>query len=569
MSKIINKKNITIITVILYSIAMLAFELFYCNSTSLANLIQGQGWHYHFSLCRIVMYLSFFILYFIFKDKFIEEAIQVSNNRYKRIIIYGSVLLTIITILLTVYVALYKIEYMRSMSIVLITIAMASVFAIYVCNDHIKNIVITILTIGMIFTITTKFNHPLDEIKHFWSAFNMAFFRFDYANQAITDSQIEKLPNITKYDEIDEFLNKKYIPQISEKENMEDIGTTPTTYHPLIYIVASIGIFLAKTLGGSIIDLYIMGRLFNLILYGVLIGIAVKLLPYKKNILLVIALMPEALLLAASYSIDGICIGIVSIFIAYCLKLKNEREILQLKDIFSLAGMFILLLLVKSMAYVMVGFMIFTLPIIPTLKKNKKYLPVIGIVFAVACIILVTLALYIKNTKIVSDIRAGENVSVSEQLNHVMHHPIFDIRLMILHVRNTLLNFNWLMELHNGAFFTTNATAVMLFLILFIGYVALTEDDYNFKIKDKIILILSFFLTFFMTSMVLYLSFTRVGELAIDGYQARYIFPIVSLLLFCASNCRVKSVNNVNRNMNINMISSAVIIISLAGSIFV
>ena len=446
---------------------------------------------------------------------------------------------------------------------------MGSVFVIYVSNNHIKNIILTVMTIGMVFTITTKFNHAVDEKRHFMSALNLSYFNFDYAENPITDLEIEKLPQLSKFSTIDEFLEDDYTPQVSEEVNKADVPSLPAEYNFLMYTAPAIGIFIAKTLGGSIIDLYIMGRIFNLILYGILISIATKLLPYKKNVFMIIFLMPMSLLLAASYSIDGVCIGVVSIFIAYCLKLKKEKDVISLKDFLILAGLFIILLLAKSMSYLMVGVMVFMLPIIPTLKKNKKYLPIIITVFLIACIILGTLVIYVKNTRIISDTRANGNVSVSEQLENLLHNPIFDIRLLILHIRNTLFNFNWLTMLNDQVFFTHNATYVMLPLLLFLLYVALTEDDYNFKVKDKIVMILSFLLTFFMTSMVLYLSFTPVGKLSIDGYQTRYILPILSLLLFCVSNNKVKTIKSKNRNMNISIISSAFIMIDIALSILV
>lgn len=100
----------------------------------------------------------------------------------------------------------------------------------------------------------------------------------------------------------------------------------------------------------------------------------------------------------------------------------------------------------------------------------------------------------------------------------------------------------------------------MLFVIFFI---ALTEDDYNFKIKDKIILILGFLLPFGMTSVILYLSFTPVRALHIDGYQARYIFPILPLVLCCLSNDKVKCTRGENRNLNIAITSGIFLVIGL------
>ncbi len=567
--KLMNKNIINVITIILYALAMITFELMYCNAANISKFIQGQGMEYNFSLCRLVMYAVFFVFYFIFKNRFIEEAIKVNENKCKRILIYITLIATIVTLIISAFVAFQKSMYIRTISIILISMLMGSVFVIYVSNNHIKNIILTVMTIGMVFTITTKFNHAVDEKRHFMSALNLSYFNFDYAENPITDLEIEKLPQLSKFSTIDEFLEDDYTPQVSEEVNKADVPSLPAEYNFLMYTAPAIGIFIAKTLGGSIIDLYIMGRIFNLILYGILISIATKLLPYKKNVFMIIFLMPMSLLLAASYSIDGVCIGVVSIFIAYCLKLKKEKDVISLKDFLILAGLFIILLLAKSMSYLMVGVMVFMLPIIPTLKKNKKYLPIIITVFLIACIILGTLVIYVKNTRIISDTRANGNVSVSEQLENLLHNPIFDIRLLILHIRNTLFNFNWLTMLNDQVFFTHNATYVMLPLLLFLLYVALTEDDYNFKVKDKIVMILSFLLTFFMTSMVLYLSFTPVGKLSIDGYQTRYILPILSLLLFCVSNNKVKTIKSKNRNMNISIISSAFIMIDIALSILV
>ena len=85
----------------------------------------------------------------------------------------------------------------------------------------------------------------------------------------------------------------------------------------------------------------------------------------------------------------------------------------------------------------------------------------------------------------------------------------------------------------------------------------------NFKIKDKILLGLGFLLPFGMTSAILYLSFTPVRNLHIYGYQARYIFPILPLLLCCISNNKIKCTKSENRNMNIAIISCVFLVIGL------
>ena len=67
----------------LYVLAIITFELMYCNAANIRELIQGQEIQYNFSLCRIVMYILFFICYFVFKNRFIEEATKVNENNIK------------------------------------------------------------------------------------------------------------------------------------------------------------------------------------------------------------------------------------------------------------------------------------------------------------------------------------------------------------------------------------------------------------------------------------------------------------------------------------------------------
>ena len=206
------------------------------------------------------------------------------------------------------------------------------------------------------------------------------------------------------------------------------------------------------------------------------------------------------------------------------------------------------MLTAKSMAYILVGCIALMLPIKATLKKNKKYLPIITIVSIISVIILILGVITVKNTHIKEDARAAGNISVSGQINSILHNPVLDIKVAANHIKNTFLNMNWYKMLHDDKFFTENCQVVLIPLMLFMLYVAITEDDYNFKISNKVVMILTFLFVYGMTSLVLYLSFSPVGSLNIGGYQTRYIIPILPLLLFCLSSNNIIVKNKENRN---------------------
>jgi len=566
---IINKTSITVYTIIMILLSILTFEIGYCNTewlrNTFADITQTQ---YNFSLCRIVIYIVFILLYIIFKNVFIKEALEVASKKYKRVLIYITIVLVVCSIAMSFIFCSIDLNLLRAVSIGLITAFLGSLFVIYISNNIIKNVIVISATLGIIFTFTTSYNHAIDEKRHFMSAVNLSFLNFDYENNPITDKNIEKLPQLSKFTTIDNFFGK-YEQDVTDKVNLEDAPSLPAPYNFLTYTFPAIGIALARFLDGSIIDMYILGRIMNLILYTLLICIALKIMPYKKNIFFVLAMMPYMLLLAASYSIDGYCIGIIYIFIAYCLKIKKEKDTISFKNLAIIVALFILVLLAKSMAYILVGCIVLMLPLINTIKKNKKYIPLIVICTIVLTIAAIFLVMYVKDTKLVEDSRASGEISSSKQLELLLTNPIHDIKLLIEHTKNSLLNFDWYSMLHYEIFFTKDAKCVMLPLMIFILYVSLTETDYIFKIRDKIFMITVFLMVWAMTSLALYLSFTQVGALSVAGYQTRYIVPILPLVLFGIANNKVLSDKKENRTMNIAIISAIFIGIGIAQLIIV
>lgn len=564
--KIFSKRNITIYTILVFIAMMMTFEVGFCNVQAIHQLFNNQEVVYNFSLCRILVYSTFIILYCVFKDKFLESAEETLNNKFKRIITYIVIVGALICCIWFLRYALKNgIDYVRFCSVRIIITLMTTLFVIYVSKDICKNVIVIACTFGIVFTFTTDYNNAIDEKKHFMSALNVSFLNFDYANNPITDTEIEKLPQWTKYISIDDFLENNYTPSITDNVNKEDTPSTPTDYNMLIYILPGLGIAIARLLNGSIIDMYILGRIMNLIIYTILVYIAMKILPYKKNVFFVIAFMPFMLLLAASYSADGMCLGTIYIFIAYCFRLYKESETISLKQFIILSALFIITLIGKGLGYFPIAVLIFILPLIKTIKNNKKYWTIMitcGIIF----IILATFSIiYMKNNKLSTegDNRGSEGINSVEQFEAILTDPILDIKVAGNHILNTLLNFNWIKTLQHDVFFTDYSDNIMYITLFFIIFVALTEDDYNFKVKDKIILILAFLLPYGMTSAVLYLTFTPVRNLYILGYQARYIFPILPLVLSCISNNKIKCQKSENRNIKIAMISSAFLVIGL------
>ena len=129
---VINKKSITIYTIVIMIFSMIVFEIAYCNTVWLKGIIENKDINYNFSLCRIIIYIVFIILYIIFRKKFIEEALKVSKNKYKRIFIYFVTILAFLCIGIAVVLSMYNSYFIRAVSVGLITAFLGTLFVIYV-----------------------------------------------------------------------------------------------------------------------------------------------------------------------------------------------------------------------------------------------------------------------------------------------------------------------------------------------------------------------------------------------------------------------------------------------------
>lgn len=570
--KIANSKIIKIYTIMAYLVSVVLYELFYCNADFVNKTVRAlDNINYNFSPIRIVFYVAFLILFIIFNKKFISSAIEALESKTKRVLIYAYIPVIILAII-AFYVRVFNnisIQSLVRVTLGALILIAGSVFLIYVSKNHIKNVIIASTTFGIIFCIMTNYYHALDEKKHFLSAFNLAYFNLNYVEHPIQSDDSEGIPHRITYNDTYRLYAQKYEGNIRENTNEDDTSSTPTTYSKALYVAPAMGIFIARIIGGSVADVFVAGRVFNVLLYAALVCIALKITPFKKNIFTAIALLPMAMMLAASYSIDGACIGLVFIFTAYVFKLYASEEI-KLKQWGILVGLFLIMLLAKSMAYLAVGALIFILPLWKIIKKQNKKVKIGLLIVAILVVIaIVGVLFYIKDNMISTDTRGGGEVDAQAQMQLLMSNPLRIIPLELNYIVGSMLNFGWLQSLHQPTFFTIEyGPATFLVMMFFIFYVALTDDSHNFKTKHKAVFLATFFAVYFMTNIILYICYTPVGDTGIAGYQPRYLFPIIPLLLACASNNKIQTKRK-NMDLNISMIFGLILLIGLVEEVLV
>ena len=239
-------------------------------------------------------------------------------------------------------------------------------------------------------------------------------------------------------------------------------------------------------------------------------------------------MMPLSLVLANCYSVDGIIVGLIGIFIAYVFKLfKEKKDKIDFKTFLIIIGLYLLTLICKNGAYLAIGLIIFILPIFKILKKNIKIRNITILIIIIA----ITVA-SVQAYKMI-DIRDPrvEKSSPTKQIEFLLESPTNIIKVYSNFLRLSIFNLGFYEDFNKYDFFGNYARITTFLLFIFLIYTALMDNSYTFKKKDKIVQYLSFFITLFLTSFVLYITYTNVGKLYIKGYQARYLTPVLPLLL--------------------------------------
>lgn len=126
------------------------------------------------------------------------------------------------------------------------------------------------------------------------------------------------------------FAYKDYLSHLGDKapsavtDTPSDF-TVGTNFNRTLYVGQTLGVALARLLGLGFHGMLLAGRLGNLLVYLVLAALAAALIPRRwEGLLACVALLPQTLQLAASFSADGTVLGLVFCFTALCFALRER-----------------------------------------------------------------------------------------------------------------------------------------------------------------------------------------------------------------------------------------------------
>ena len=445
-------------------------------------------------------------------------------------------------------------------TVAIIAITIISILALYLLMF--KNIkfeklfVCTVLILGLAYVFVIPMYRGHDEHAHFFKAYEISTGVFN--TPIINEHSITTIPSAffdvlhEDYNTEERYINATYYDdvirsagvEVDEENTITVGGEYMAVYSPLPYIPQALTIRIMSLFTDNLLIIFYMTRIVNLLVSVFLLYLAIKIIPFGKNIIFFIAIIPTTLSQIASVSPDALTITSSILFVAYLLKLIFGKDKITIKNIITLAVIGTVLGLCKI---VYVPLALLTL-LIPKEKYNKKRDRVLMCVLAVALPIIANLAwLGVASTHLSL---IDNNKSDAQKLN-ILSNPIEYLRICFYTLYH---DFDlYLMQLFGGfmehiEMVHVGWINVIAYIIIFI-IIVLFDKDIKDKLDKKMKITISIVL-FIICGLIytsIYMQWSTLKNYYINGVQGRYFVELLlPFMLVLGQNKLVKESGKIN-----------------------
>ena len=311
----------------------------------------------------------------------------------------------------------------------------------------------------------------------------------------------------------------------------------PTGIIQTPYFLTAIMLYIFRIFRLNFVTRYVLGKFINLFIYACCFGLSIKMLQGRGRLLVsMIGLIPMHLLLASSYGYDWWVIAFVVLGFAVFISELQKYDKISTKK-FALSTILICIGMLPKAVY-------FPLLFPMMLLKKGRYedskkcrgITVLGAVFLVLSFVL-PLVISVDAGAVGGggDIRGGSDVNAAGQIAYILSN--FGEYLKML--------FNFLKEYLNpdDSFEILTSTAyhgvgpyysVCLIVIMLATFLDNSKENV-FKNREPLTVFGSYIGCFGAVVLVvtaLYVAYTAVGDVTVNGCQARYLLPIIFPFLY-------------------------------------
>lgn len=309
----------------------------------------------------------------------------------------------------------------------------------------------------------------------------------------------------------------------------------PVNTTPVVYLPQAAGITLARLMHLGYIPLVYSGRLMNLLAFAAMAAVSVRLMPFKKEVLMAVSCLPMTLHLAASYSYDAAFIGLSMLLLSWCFHLAYEKEKIRGKDLLVLTLLLVLLEPGKIVYLPAAGICL----LIPKSKfQSRRHYWI-----SLFCVLTVTLlSVFLVNHLILSawagatESYVGWSEAAGYNLSDVWQRPF---QVFTVYYETLVTQYDYYLVTMLGGFLGNldpNLTVppvclTLLWYALFISVIKRKGEEVLMTDGQKLWILFVVFTSSVLVLTSMFLGWTPRDLTYITGVQGRYFIPLLPLLL--------------------------------------
>ena len=436
-------------------------------------------------------------------------------------------------------------------------IFMISLLVLLSLNNDLNKNFLKIALLGSLLIILNPFPHVLDESTHFFRSFCIAQGNLtgDWYNgqigEWVSSNFLASLQNkLTIQNLVGNFSdwNQKF-----SSEKIFYQMKYMSSYLPINHSIAAIGIAIFRLVQAPIFLVIWGGRLADYIVYVLFTYWAIKEAKYYKSFFFCVALLPIAIFIGTSISLDMFLYASSLLLLSICMKYYFDKEVNHLtkKDSILLIVCVISIASVKYLIYCPLLLMFFFIPK-EKFKSKKQYWIILAAALVIILIMLIWQLDLLHRFPYIED-RNGD-VDVGRQIQYIFSNIKGTIKVFLFYMIEEWYQILQSVNIYQGfSIIGTIGFWGMLF------NATITSDKYLFEDKKnkKIFMWAMAMITFIILGLIvasLYVGFTPVGANNVQGIQPRYFIPIMVPGLLCLSNIAGKHhIKNYNMKLSFLM----------------
>ncbi len=315
----------------------------------------------------------------------------------------------------------------------------------------------------------------------------------------------------------------------------------------IAYIPSVIGVLLGRGLGLPFQGIIILGRWMNVLFFSVMTYLSMKNLGRSCLVVLIVALIPSNIYLSANYTYDTWLTAWSMLSLSLFLgEWEKGHDKIQTKNIYLIPFSMGMALLPKIVYFPLAVLLLF----VPESKfsgRKQCYLYRLLVILVIFMpIIKLILPMIISGGSSLGrgDIRGGEDVNASRQIQEIINSPGEYIKIFYDHLKiylNPLIEGRMYIRRMGYMGDTLIKTKSLLIAMILGAFLSQNEEAVKYPWWTRLGVALLYAVIGFGVSFVMYIEFTPVGLDHINGAQGRYLLPVVFPLLYVCTRSNLLS----------------------------